>query len=109
MDRAPRGVPDPRAGERWFDLEIRPPSAELAELVEQYWTVRWDLRDRHRHHQHTCRTRRSTWPWRPVGPEWVIQRYRLHEAAERLAEEGDDPRCPRKDERQSRRARISKP
>jgi AraC-like DNA-binding protein len=53
MDPAPRGVLDLHAGERWFDLEIRRPAGDLAELVEQYWRVRWDLRGREPYAQHT--------------------------------------------------------
>jgi AraC-like DNA-binding protein len=53
MDPAPRGVLDLHAGERWFDLEIRRPADDLAELVEHYWRVRWDLRGREPYAQHT--------------------------------------------------------
>jgi AraC-like DNA-binding protein len=48
-----RGVLDPLEGGRRFDLSLRAPAAELAELVEHYWTVRWDLRDRDPYTQHT--------------------------------------------------------
>jgi AraC-like DNA-binding protein len=50
---APRGVLDPLAGERRFDLSLHAPADELAELVEHYWTVRWDLRGRDPYTQHT--------------------------------------------------------
>jgi AraC-like DNA-binding protein len=49
---APRGVLDPRSGERRFDLEILRPDEELAELVEHCWLVRWDLRGRDPYSQH---------------------------------------------------------
>jgi AraC-like DNA-binding protein len=52
-DPKPRGVLDLRAGERWFDLSLHHPAAELAELVEHYWVVRWDLRGRDAYPQHT--------------------------------------------------------
>jgi AraC-like DNA-binding protein len=48
-----RGVLDPLEGGRRFDLSLRAPAAELAELVEHYCTVRWDLRDRDPYTQHT--------------------------------------------------------
>ncbi|HEX6673711.1 MAG TPA: helix-turn-helix domain-containing protein [Actinomycetes bacterium] len=53
--RAPvaRGVLDPLAAARRFDLSLRAPADELAELVEHYWTVRWDLRGRDPYTQHT--------------------------------------------------------
>jgi AraC-like DNA-binding protein len=53
MDPAPRGVLDLRAGERRFDLDIRPPAADLAELVEHFWRVHWDLRGQEPYRQHT--------------------------------------------------------
>jgi len=48
-----RGVLDPLAAARRFDLSLRAPAEELAELVEHYWTVRWDLRGHEPHTQHT--------------------------------------------------------
>jgi AraC-like DNA-binding protein len=48
-----RGMLDPLEGGRRFDLSLRAPAAELAELVEHYWTVRWDLRGRDPYTQHT--------------------------------------------------------
>jgi AraC-like DNA-binding protein len=51
-ERKPRGVLNLRAGERWFTVSIHPPAPDLAELVQHYWTVRWDRlgRDPYLHH-----------------------------------------------------------
>jgi AraC-like DNA-binding protein len=49
---AARGVLDPRSGERWFELDMLRPAEELAELVEHFWTVTWDLRGRDSYTQH---------------------------------------------------------
>lgn len=40
----PRGLLNPKTGERSFKLVLHAPSAELALLVEHYWVIRWDLR-----------------------------------------------------------------
>jgi AraC-like DNA-binding protein len=47
----PRGVLNPHAGMRRFDLSLRPPDPALVEVVEHYWTVRWDLPDGDAHTQ----------------------------------------------------------
>lgn len=44
-DGKPRGVLHPQLTQGEFRHERRLPSAPLAELVEHYWFVRWDLRD----------------------------------------------------------------
>jgi len=43
----------PRAARRRFDLSLRPPAPDLADLVEHCWIVRWDLPDGDAHLQHT--------------------------------------------------------
>lgn len=40
----PRGILNPRAGEKRFRLSRRSPSADLAIIVEHYWMIQWDLR-----------------------------------------------------------------
>jgi AraC-like DNA-binding protein len=50
---APRGVLGPRAGRRCFEVSRSRPCPDLAELVEHFWTVRWDLRGRDPHTQQT--------------------------------------------------------
>lgn len=52
MSGEPRGVLERRAGERWFRLGRRPAAPDLAELVEHFWTVHWDLRGRDPYPQH---------------------------------------------------------
>ena len=52
MEREPRGVLDPSAGRKWFDLALHLPAPDLAQLVEHYWVVRWDVRDRDSYTQH---------------------------------------------------------
>jgi AraC-like DNA-binding protein len=49
----PRGVLSPHAAEEQFELTLQPPQADLTEVVEHYWCVRWDLRGRGAHEQHT--------------------------------------------------------
>ena len=44
---------DLRAGRRSFEVTRSRPGTALAGLVEHYWTVRWDLRGRDPHTQHT--------------------------------------------------------
>jgi len=51
--RHPSGVLDLRAGlDRW-DTWRSPPAPALAEVVEHYWRVRWDVRGREPYVQHT--------------------------------------------------------
>jgi len=38
-----RGVLDPVAAGRAFSLELRPPAADLADVVATHWLVRWDV------------------------------------------------------------------
>ncbi len=49
----PRGVLRPHATSDAFKYERRRPSAPLADLVEHYWYVSWDLRNAHSHLQET--------------------------------------------------------
>ncbi len=49
----PSGVLNLRAGSEWFDSARYRPAPELAELLEHYWTVRWDLRGHEPYTQHT--------------------------------------------------------
>jgi AraC-like DNA-binding protein len=49
----PSGVLDLEAGRRWFDTAQYRPAPELADLVEHYWRVRWDVRGREPYEQHT--------------------------------------------------------
>jgi AraC-like DNA-binding protein len=51
VEEAPRGVLHLRSGR--FDVARSRPGPALAEVVEHYWTVRWDLRGRPPHTQHT--------------------------------------------------------
>jgi AraC-like DNA-binding protein len=51
--RHPSGVLELRAGRRWFDTATFRPPAELGELVEHFWMVRWDVRGHEPHTQHT--------------------------------------------------------
>ena len=44
---------DLRSGHRRFEVTRSRPSPDLADLVEHYWTVRWDLRGREPYTQHT--------------------------------------------------------
>jgi AraC-like DNA-binding protein len=53
VEAAPRGVLDPGAGARRFEVGRSRPCPDLVELVEHFWTVRWDLRGRDPHIQHT--------------------------------------------------------
>jgi AraC-like DNA-binding protein len=53
VEEAPRGVLEPGAGRGRFDVVRSRPSPDLAELVEHFWTVSWDLRGRDPHTQHT--------------------------------------------------------
>ncbi len=44
MASAPtHGILDPRSGEAYFTLERREPAADLVDVVERYWSVRWSL------------------------------------------------------------------
>ena len=53
VEEAPRGVLGLRAGRRSFEVSRTRPGQDLAGPVEHYWTVRWDLRGREPHTQHT--------------------------------------------------------
>ena len=53
VEEAPRGVLDLRSGRGRFDVTRTRPGPDLAELVEHFWTVSWDLRGRDPHTQHT--------------------------------------------------------
>ena len=53
VEEAPRGVLDLRSGRGRFDVIRTRPAPALAELVEHFWTVSWDLRGRDPHTQHT--------------------------------------------------------
>jgi hypothetical protein len=53
VEQAPRGVLHLRSGRRRFEVARSRPGEALAELVEHYWTVSWDLRGRDPHLQHT--------------------------------------------------------
>src|SRR5579859_2398853 len=48
-----RGILNPRQGRGHFELQRRAPAADLAELVERHWCVRWDLRGRPAYEQET--------------------------------------------------------
>src|SRR5262245_21583306 len=45
MATSTRGILNPRAGEAHFDLRRFEPSRDLAELVDRFWVVRWELRE----------------------------------------------------------------
>ena len=49
----PRGIIDRRSGERRFRLARYRPAADLEDLVEHYWSVRWDLRGQQPFRQET--------------------------------------------------------
>ena len=51
--RHPSGVLDLRAGLERFDTWRRPPAPALAELVEHYWRVQWDVPGPEPYMQHT--------------------------------------------------------
>jgi AraC-like DNA-binding protein len=53
VEEAPRGVLQLQAGRKRFEVVRFHPGPDLAELVEHYWTVSWDLRGRAPHTQHT--------------------------------------------------------
>ena len=53
VEEAPRGVLQLRAGRGRFEVARFRPGPDLAELVEHYWMVSWDLRGRRPHTQHT--------------------------------------------------------
>lgn len=48
----PRGILDPQAGSQRFRLWLRHPGAALAEIVEHYWAVRWELPEGEEYPQH---------------------------------------------------------
>lgn len=45
MTLSARGILNPHAAQRRFALTRHDPSPDLAELVERYWLIRWDLRE----------------------------------------------------------------
>jgi len=47
------GVLNLQAGKKWFDHSLHRAAPELAELIEHYWSVRWDRRGRDPYPQHT--------------------------------------------------------
>lgn len=51
--RRPSGVVDLEAGRRWFDAVQYRPNPQLADLIEWYWRVRWDVPDHEPYTQHT--------------------------------------------------------
>jgi AraC-like DNA-binding protein len=53
VEEPPRGVLQLQAGHGRFEVARFHPGPDLAELVEHYWTVSWDLRGRAPHTQHT--------------------------------------------------------
>ena len=53
VEEAPRGVLHQRSGRGVFEVARARPSPVLAELIEHYWLVSWDLRGREPHLQHT--------------------------------------------------------
>jgi AraC-like DNA-binding protein len=53
VEEAPRGVLHLRGGRGRFEVARARPSPALAELVEHFWLVSWDLRGRDPHLQHT--------------------------------------------------------
>jgi AraC-like DNA-binding protein len=62
-----RGILRPEEGAAHFRLERRSPAEDLRDVVDRHWIVRW----------------REQRP--PPDPGVALQRYRLHEAAERIA------------------------
>jgi AraC-like DNA-binding protein len=48
-----RGVLHPRAAEDHFELRLHSPAPDLSEVIQHYWSVRWDLRGREPYAQHT--------------------------------------------------------
>jgi AraC-like DNA-binding protein len=48
-----RGILNPLQGEAHFAFARHAPSAALADVVERYWSVRWDLRDKPAFEQET--------------------------------------------------------
>jgi AraC-like DNA-binding protein len=53
VEETPRGVLHLEFGRRSFEIARSRPGPALAELVEHYWLVSWDLRGRDPHLQHT--------------------------------------------------------
>jgi AraC-like DNA-binding protein len=53
VEETPRGVLDLRSGRGRFQVSRTRPGPALAELVEHFWTVSWDLRGRDPHTQHS--------------------------------------------------------
>lgn len=44
IEEKPKGILNPRTGEKKFTLARYEPAADLQFFVEHYWTVKWDLR-----------------------------------------------------------------
>jgi AraC-like DNA-binding protein len=53
VEETPRGVLHLQSGKGRFEVARARPSPALAELVEHFWLVSWDLRGREPHLQHT--------------------------------------------------------
>jgi AraC-like DNA-binding protein len=53
VNGGPSGVLYLRAGRRWFDPTQYRPAPELADVIEHYWRVRWDMGDHEPYTQHT--------------------------------------------------------
>jgi AraC-like DNA-binding protein len=107
LDGDTRGIVNAAAGFERFHLDRYRPSEDLAWAVDRYWVVRWDLRDQAAYEQRvvpdpasitrvdelaarlqttTRRLQRLFADHVGLGPKWVINRYRIHEAAEIAAE-----------------------
>ena len=69
MDLRSGGILNVRAGRRWWDNSIHPPAQDLAELVEHYWQVKWDLRGHEPYTQHTLSN---------ASVHFVMERCRSH-------------------------------
>jgi AraC-like DNA-binding protein len=41
----PRGILNPKAGEKNFHLSLRHPSSDISFFIDHYWIIHWDLRD----------------------------------------------------------------
>jgi AraC-like DNA-binding protein len=40
----PRGILNPKAGEKNFHLSLRQPSSDISFFIDHYWIIHWDLR-----------------------------------------------------------------
>jgi len=70
MDLRSRGILNVRAGRRWWDNSVHPPAQDLAELVEHYWEVQWDLRGHEPYTQHTLSNASVHFVMEP-GRTWI--------------------------------------